>query len=362
MPIAAPAGRRRPICSSARRDRRRARLGHRPGRAPPPELHPARTPSPTRRRSRCIRHRRLRGDARRGAASSPTSPASPARAAEREAKGKLRGLGFACYIEACGIAPSAVVGALGARRGLFESAKVRVHPTGRCTVFTGSHSHGQGHETTFAQVVADEARHADRERRGRPRRHRQDARSAWAPTARARSRSAARRSSRRSTRSSPRARRSPRTCSRRPRPTSSSRTAASRSPAPTEPSRIGEVALDGLRAAQLPARQARAGLEETAFYDPTNFTYPGRRLHLRGRGRPRHRRGRDRPLRRGRRLRQRHQPDDRRGPGARRPRPGHRPGADRGLRLRRERPAADRLLHGLLHAAGGRPAELPGGD
>ncbi len=70
-------------------------------------------------------------------------------------KGKLRGLGYACYIEACGIAPSNVAGALGARAGLFEAGEIRVHPTGTVTVFTGSHAHGQGHETTFAQVVAD---------------------------------------------------------------------------------------------------------------------------------------------------------------------------------------------------------------
>jgi aerobic carbon-monoxide dehydrogenase large subunit len=69
-------------------------------------------------------------------------------------RGKLRGLGYASYIEACGIAPSNVAGALGARAGLFEAGEVRVHPTGSVTVFTGSHSHGQGHETTFAQVVA----------------------------------------------------------------------------------------------------------------------------------------------------------------------------------------------------------------
>jgi carbon-monoxide dehydrogenase large subunit len=78
-----------------------------------------------------------------------------ARKAASEAKGLKRGIGYACYIEACGIAPSAVAGALGARAGLFESGEVRVHPTGKVTVFTGSHSHGQGHETTFAQVVAD---------------------------------------------------------------------------------------------------------------------------------------------------------------------------------------------------------------
>jgi carbon-monoxide dehydrogenase large subunit len=77
-----------------------------------------------------------------------------ARKAEAARRGKLRGLGYASYIEACGIAPSNIAGALGARAGLFEAGEVRVHPTGSVTVFTGSHSHGQGHETTFAQVVA----------------------------------------------------------------------------------------------------------------------------------------------------------------------------------------------------------------
>jgi carbon-monoxide dehydrogenase large subunit len=78
----------------------------------------------------------------------------PARRQEAAARGKLRGLGYAAYIEACGIAPSNIAGSLGARAGLFEAGEVRVHPTGKVTVFTGSHSHGQGHETTFAQVVA----------------------------------------------------------------------------------------------------------------------------------------------------------------------------------------------------------------
>jgi carbon-monoxide dehydrogenase large subunit len=78
-----------------------------------------------------------------------------ARKAASEKKGLLRGIGYCCYIEACGIAPSNIAGALGARAGLFEAGEVRVHPTGKVTVFTGSHSHGQGHETTFAQVVAD---------------------------------------------------------------------------------------------------------------------------------------------------------------------------------------------------------------
>jgi aerobic carbon-monoxide dehydrogenase large subunit len=77
----------------------------------------------------------------------------PARKAESERRGKLRGIGIACYIEACGIAPSAVVGSLGAGVGLWESAKVRFTHTGKVQVMTGTHTHGQGHETTFAQVV-----------------------------------------------------------------------------------------------------------------------------------------------------------------------------------------------------------------
>jgi carbon-monoxide dehydrogenase large subunit len=72
-----------------------------------------------------------------------------------EAKGKLRGLGVNCYIEACGIAPSNLVGQLGARAGLYESATVRVNATGGIVVMTGSHSHGQGHETAFPQVIAE---------------------------------------------------------------------------------------------------------------------------------------------------------------------------------------------------------------
>ena len=77
-----------------------------------------------------------------------------ARKAASAAKGKLRGVGVSAYIEACGLAPSAAVGSLGAGVGLWESAEVRVNPVGTVEVLTGSHSHGQGHETTFAQVVS----------------------------------------------------------------------------------------------------------------------------------------------------------------------------------------------------------------
>ncbi|PZU85033.1 MAG: carbon monoxide dehydrogenase [Shinella sp.] len=79
----------------------------------------------------------------------------PARRAEAAARGKRRGIGMSCYIEACGIAPSQAVGSLGAGVGLWESAEVRVNAVGTVEVLTGSHSHGQGHETTFAQLVCD---------------------------------------------------------------------------------------------------------------------------------------------------------------------------------------------------------------
>jgi len=77
------------------------------------------------------------------------------RAEEAKTRGKLRGIGFSSYVEACGIAPSAAVGQLGGGVGLWESAQVRFNPTGNVQVFTGTHSHGQGHETTFAQLVTE---------------------------------------------------------------------------------------------------------------------------------------------------------------------------------------------------------------
>ncbi|MDX8467943.1 xanthine dehydrogenase family protein molybdopterin-binding subunit [Mesorhizobium sp. VK23B] len=76
------------------------------------------------------------------------------RKADAAKQGKLRGIGMSCYIEACGLAPSAAVGSLGAGVGLWESAEVRVNAVGTIEVLTGSHSHGQGHETTFAQLVS----------------------------------------------------------------------------------------------------------------------------------------------------------------------------------------------------------------
>ena len=78
-----------------------------------------------------------------------------ARRRASEADGKLRGLGVNTYIEACGIAPSNLVGVLGSRVGLYDAATVRVNATGNISVMVGAHSHGQGHETAFPQVVAE---------------------------------------------------------------------------------------------------------------------------------------------------------------------------------------------------------------
>ena len=71
-------------------------------------------------------------------------------------EGRYLGIGISTYIEICGAAPAAIATTLGAQAGLWESALVRVHPTGKVTVFTGSSPHGQGNETTFSQIAASE--------------------------------------------------------------------------------------------------------------------------------------------------------------------------------------------------------------
>ena len=239
---------------------------------------------------------------------------------------------------------------------------MRVHPTGSVTVFTGSHSHGQGHETTFAQVVADAPRH-------------------------------------RRSRTSTSCTATPAACS------FGMGTYGSRSLAVggtaivkaldkivakgkkiaahlLEAAEVGhrvqgrqvhrrghrsqqDVRRDRahrLRSAQLSARQARAGAERDRVLRSDQLHVSRGHAHLRGRDRSGHRRRRrSSTFTRVRRLRQHHQSDDRRRPGARRARAGHRPGAARELRLRpRERAAADRQHDGLRDAARGRPAVVQG--
>ena len=77
------------------------------------------------------------------------------RRAESESRGLLRGVGIANYIESSGVAPSKLAGMFGARAGFYEAAEIRVDPGGGAQVLLGTHNHGQGHATTFAQITAD---------------------------------------------------------------------------------------------------------------------------------------------------------------------------------------------------------------
>src|SRR5256712_1238427 len=92
------------------------------------------------------------------------------RRAEARARGNYRGIGISSYVEICGLAPSKANSALGVGWGGYESARIRIHPTGAVQVFTGTSPHGQGHETSWSQIAADalgvspsdvEVRHGD---------------------------------------------------------------------------------------------------------------------------------------------------------------------------------------------------------
>jgi carbon-monoxide dehydrogenase large subunit len=76
--------------------------------------------------------------------------------AEARIRGRYLGIGVSTYVEICGLGPSQVAGAVGFQGGLWESAIVRFHPSGKVNVFIGANPHGQGEETTFAQIVSDE--------------------------------------------------------------------------------------------------------------------------------------------------------------------------------------------------------------
>ena len=274
----------------------------------------------------------------------------PTRKAESAQRGKLRGIGYSCYIEACGIAPSALVGALGAGVGLWELAEIAVTPTGMVEVLTGSHAHGQGHETTFAQVVS--------EKLGIPMSHvsvvHGDTDKVQFGMGTYGSRSG---------------------------PVGLSAIVmaidkviakgkqvaqhileASLSDIEFKDGKFmvkgtdksaafGEIALAAYVAHKFPTMHIEPGLEGACLLRPDQLHLPGRVPYRRGRDRSRDRQGGHRPLDRCRRFRQRHQPDDRRRPGAWRRRTRHRPGAPGGGCLRQGRPVADRLVHGLRHAA-----------
>jgi carbon-monoxide dehydrogenase large subunit len=76
------------------------------------------------------------------------------RRAQAARRGRLRGIGMACYVESSGVAPSRFAGALGARVGFYEAASIRVEPDGAVRAMLGTHNHGQGHATTLAQILS----------------------------------------------------------------------------------------------------------------------------------------------------------------------------------------------------------------
>jgi carbon-monoxide dehydrogenase large subunit len=77
-----------------------------------------------------------------------------ARRLQSETRNRLRGIGLACFVESSGVAPSKLAGMMGARGGFYESAQVRVAPDGTVAAYLGTHNHGQGHETAFAQILS----------------------------------------------------------------------------------------------------------------------------------------------------------------------------------------------------------------
>ena len=214
-----------------------------------------------------------------------------ARRAESAGRGKLRGWGLSTWIEACGIAPSNLVGQLGARAGLYESATVRVNATGSISVYTGSHSHGQGHETTFPQIVAEPARDRRGPDRHRPRRHLEDpVRDGDLRLAQPRGRRVGdRQGDREDHRQGEEDRRAP------DGGVGGRRRAQGRQVQRRRHRQVGRLDRRDarrLRAAQLPAREPGAGAGGDGVLRPVELHLSGRRLCLRGRGRPGDRRGR----------------------------------------------------------------------
>ena len=281
-------------------------------------------------------------------------------------KGIYRGIGFCTYTEICGNAPSRIVGpgGFGLQGGGWESAQVRVHASGSATVYTGSSPHGQGHETGFAQIVADRLgidpqqvdvihgdtahgpvrpghlrlAHAGRGRRGDGQGGREGGRQGQGdrrPPARGR-----------------------------PGRHRAARRQVDRPRLAREGHGAGRRGRRGLRPRE-PARRHGARARRDGVLRPGELRLPVRGARLRRRRRRRDRQGRDRPLRRGRRLRAGDQPDAHRRPGPRRHHARGRTGPLRAGPLRRGRPAGDRLVRRLRAGHRGGAAELrdgPHGD
>ena len=255
-----------------------------------------------------------------------------ARKAKAKSEGKLRGIGVSCYIEACGIAPSKAVGSLGAGVGLWESAEVRVNPVGTIEVLTGSHSHGQGHETTFCQLIAErlgipisqvQIVHGDTDKVqfGMGTYGSRSAAVGLTAILKAMEKVEAK-----------------------AKKIAAHQLEASENDIVIENGEfkvtgtdksiaLPMVALAAYTAHNLPDGM-EPGLKEAAFYDPTNFTFPAGAYICEMEVDPATGKTYLRQLRRGGRFRPADQPDDRRRPGPWRPCPRHRPGAARRRGLR----------------------------
>jgi aerobic carbon-monoxide dehydrogenase large subunit len=188
--------------------------------------------------------------------------------------GKLRGMGLSTWIEACGIAPSHLVGILGARVGLYDAATVRVNATGNISVMTGAHSHGQGHETVFAQIVADklgvDPRKLDRDRAWRhvedPVRHGLYGSRSLAVCGSAMTKAVDKIIAKGKKIAAHMLEASEGDIELRGRQVQVAGTDKAKT--------FGEIAFSAYVPHNYPLETLEPGLEETAFYDPANFTYP----------------------------------------------------------------------------------------
>ncbi len=256
-----------------------------------------------------------------------------ARKAASAAKGKLRGVGISAYIEACGLAPSQAVGSLGAGVGLWESAEVRVNPIGTVEVLTGSHSHGQGHETTFAQLVSDRLGvpienvsivHGDTDKV-------QFGMGTYGSRSGAVGMSAIFKALDKVEAKAKKVAGHVLEASDQDIEFKDGKFTVKGTDKSID---FGSVALNAYTAHKFNGQELEPGLKEGAFWDPTNFTFPAGVHICELEIDPQTGRRHDRALDGGRRLREADQSDDRRGPGSRRHRPGHWPGVAgrRGLR------------------------------
>ena len=233
-------------------------------------------------------------------------------------RGELMGIGISSFTEIVGAGPSKHFDILGIK--MFDSCEIRVHPTGKAIARFGTKSQGQGHETTYAQIIAEEL--------GIPAAHVQveEGDTDTAPyglgTYASRSTPVGRRGRRHGRAQDPRQGqedRRPPAGGARGRPRVGAREVLGQGRA----AEVEDHPGDRLRRLHQPPAGHGGGPRGGQLLRPAEPHLPLRQLHLRGGHRPRHRRGEDPPLRRRRRLRQHHQPDDRRRPDPRRPDHGH---------------------------------------